>query len=444
MNFATTSKDSTYNFYSFNDSTGNWEYLNKPKTVTAATKIKYKTPSKGFLQYQYLSRSPARIYDSTNFEQRFESNKHMYTCLKDTANLRGLTYREHRKDRHRSLRSLVKISSVRKTKEGDVLFKVTYLDYAHPELKEFKNVYFALNENMTANEFKQKYVRQKYYNDIRVYTNGGGVEIKFKDAKSVKDVSATMVMLGEKGKIKDVKDSNARMKKYNKLLKGREREFNKKLVKGKIEGNTIQITDPKQLSQYAFGQVQQYMNAEERKMSYAEWLTYSKQLEEEQKLIQAENEKNLFAATKEKIIELNQSEANSSNLIQSLSLDGMGIYNCDQIQRMKKPVEIFAKYKTTDDIKLKPVSAYVIDKHSNSVFQYDGYKGFDANKIAFDKTAAAKNTLLAINEDGSIAIYSTEDFKKHEFRNWSHFDFEVTKINSKFTSVGELKTLIGF
>jgi hypothetical protein len=444
MNFASTSKDSTYNFYSFNDSAGNWNYLNKPKTVTSATKIKFRNPTRGFLQYQYLSQNPANIYDSTKFEERFESNKHLYTSIKDTANRYGLTYKKGGKDHHRALRSLVKISNVRKTKEGDVLFKVTYLDYAHPELREFNNMYFALNENMTTTEFRQKYVRRKYYNDVRVYTNGGDIDFKFKDSKSVNDISATMVVLDDKGHIKDAKDLSTRMKKYNRRLKSREREFDKKLAKGKIERNIIRITDQKQLSIYAFKTAQQYMTAEEKKMNYDEWLTYYKQVKTEQEQQILEQAKYTAESNKVQLAKLDVSAANAQNLVQSLSIGGMGIYNCDQIQRMKDPVKVFANYKTIDKNKLNPKAAYVIDKHANSVFQYDGYSGFNANKIAFDKDVKAENTLLAINEDGSIAVYSVDDFKKNDFRNRERFDFMVTKIDSKFTTVAELKTLIGF
>lgn len=437
MNFASTSKDSTYNFYAFNDSTGNWQYLNKPKTVTASTKIKFKGPTNAIVRYRNISQSPVNIYDSTNFAQRFESNLHMYTYLKDTTFNRKFTFGRKRKERQRSLGSLVKINNVRKTKEGDVLFKVSYLNYAHPELNELNDVYFALNENMSAGEFKQKYARRKSYNDVRVYTNGDGVELKLKDAKSTKDIAATMVTVNNSGAIKEVKNAGARMRKYNRRLSNRERMFNKSLAKGEVEGNDIRITKPEQLSLYAFKQVKQFMNPEEKAMTYNEWLTYYKQIQEEQERFAA-------LANKDKLASLEVSAANSTNLIQSLSIGGMGIYNCDQIQRMKKPVEVFAKYNTTDNAKLKPASAYVIDKHANSVFQYDGYNGFSADKIAFDKDEKAQNTLLAINKDGSIAVYSTEEFKKNEFKNKSSFDFKVTMINSKFTSVGELKTLIGF
>lgn len=434
MNFATTSKDSTYNFYAFNDSTGNWEYLNKPKIVTKATTIELKTPTAAYKLYESYTKYYRRIIDKTPFNERFENKEYVYTNNKENTN-NNFPYRANRKDRWKSMYTLVKINNVKRTKEGDVLFKVTYLDDSHPEMREFENVYFALNEEMTANEFKQKYARRKYYNDIRVVVSGNDVQLMLKDTLSIKNISASVVTLNDKGKPQKVKNVSTRMKRYNKRLASRQKKFDSEVEKGRA--NTIQITDPKKLSSYAYNEAKKLMTSDEKKMSYKEWMDYC-----------AQTEKNIIAwnkqATEIKLAQLEKAEANASNLVQSLSLSGTGIYNCDQIQRMKEPVEIFAKYKTNDNKKIKPQMAYVMDKNANSVFQYDGYRGYSADKIAFSKSKKAKNTLLAIEEDGSIAIYKPEDFQKNEFRNRSHFDFVVTKIDSKLTSVGELKTLIGF
>ncbi|HEY0029840.1 MAG TPA: hypothetical protein VGC65_03695 [Bacteroidia bacterium] len=436
MNFASTSKDSTYNFYAFNDSTGNWEYLNKPKAVTSQTTIKLKAPTQAYRAYQNFAMNNQRIYDSTVFAKRFDDTSYVYTSIKTKGNKR-ISYRSEGKKREKSVYSLVRINSIKKTKEGTVLFKVNYLNTAHPEMREFNDVYFALNENMSPSEFKQKFGRRKYYNDVRVYTSGGDLEIKLKDNKSVKSLSASLVTVDQKGEPKEVRNVSTRMKRYSRTLGIREKRFNKALLKGRNSDNDIYVTDPKQLSLYAFAKAKKLMNADEKKMSYTEWLDYCKQTQE--------NEKKWHEQTNaKKLADLNTEEANASNLTQSLSLSGLGIYNCDQIQRMKQPVEIFANYKTTGNKSINPKSAYVIDKTSNSVFQYDGYRGYSASKIAFSKSDVAQNTLLAVNDDGSLAVYKTEEFKKTVFKNKSHFDFVVTKIDAEFTTVEELRKLIGF
>ena len=326
---------------------------------------------------------------------------------------------------------------MRKTKDGSVVFKVSSLNVSHPEMSEFENVYFALNENLSSSEFKAKYARKKLYNDIRIVNSGGELELKLKDKKSIKNISASLVTIDNKGKIQEIKNTNTRIKRYNKRLKAREQKFNKDIVKGRTDNNEIKVSDPKQLSQYAFHLVKKSMNAEEKKMSYNEWVDYCKQTEKNR--IEWIKQTNA-----EKLAVLANAEATGENLIQSLSLSGTGIYNCDQIQRLENPVEIFASYKTEENQKLKPKLAYILDKANNSVFQYDGYRGYGAGKIAFSKSEKAENTLLTVNDDGTVAIYKTADFKNKEFKNKSQFDFIVTKINSNYTSVSDLKALIGF
>lgn len=435
MNFATTSKDSTYNFYSFNDSTGNWEYLNKPKTVTSQTVIEIKLATRAYNIYKAFAYNNRRIIDKTPFNERFGDTNYVYTSRKE--GLRRVYYRAEGKRKYKSMSSLVKIKNIKKTKDGTILFKVDYLNTSHPEMGEFQNVYFALNEEISPAEFKTKYARRKYYSDIRVTSSGSDVELQLKDKTSIKNISANMVTLDSKGKPKEINNTSTKMKRYNRKLKSREKEFNNGIAKGKREASEVLITDKEQLSLYAYKEAQKAMTPDEKQMSYKEWLDYCEQ-----------TEKNMIEWNKQetakKIAQLNTAEANTSNLIQSMSLSGTGIYNCDQIQRMKQPVEIFAKYKSTDNKKINPQMAYVIDKSTNSVFQYDGYRGYSADKIAFSKSNSAKNTLLAVNDDGSLAVYKTEEFKKTEFKNKSRFEFVVTPIDSKVTSIADLKTLIGF
>ena len=438
MNFATTSKDSTYNFYTFNDNTGNWEYLNKPATVTAQTVIKINQPSQAYYKFKYFSQANARFFDSTSFAKRFTDTSYVYTARKVSwSGYKKIFYRHQNKKREKSMYSLVKISNIKKTKEGTVVFKVDYIYKSHPEMQEFNNLYFALNENMSTTEFKQKFAKRKYYNDIRVVSSGSNVELQFKDKQSIKSVSANLVMLDQKGKVKEVKNVTNRMKHYNRRLNSRERLFNKNIAKGKRYDNTIMIPDPQERSVEAYKVAKKFMNVDEKKMTYTEWLDYYKQGEENEKLWYKQS-------NGEKLAALANAEATAPNLIQSLSLGGMGIYNCDQIQRMKKPVEIFARYKTSDNNRVKAKSAYIIDKKNNSVFQYDGHYGYSANKIAFSKSDDAENMLLAVNEDGSVAVYGVADFKRNDFKNKEHFDFLVTKIDAEFTTVDQLKTVIGF
>ncbi|MES2592901.1 MAG: hypothetical protein V4608_13545 [Bacteroidota bacterium] len=420
MNFATTSVDSTYNFYAFNDSAGRWDYKTKPGTVTSKTKIDLPILSPAFSTFTNYVYQRQRVQDKTPFNKRFESPDYTYTSRVDTSSKKGrfFNYYSEKQFRHKPTASLVKITKVRKNKNG-LFFKLRFINDAHPELNEFNNYYFASDENMTASSFKQKFSYKKSFNDIRVYLNGDNCELKLKDSKGFKSVNAHLVTIDDNAKVKSVKNTQIVAKKYNRRLNSRERMFNKKLKKGKIYDDYITLNNNGDIDLYAYEEARKRMSPTEKKMAPEEWLTYNKQIVANQKVL------------------INNASATSNNLIQSLSLDGMGVFNCDQIQRIKQPVEVFATYKNSESEELSPYGAYIIDKKINGILS------FEPSNIIFSKSDDAQNILITVNLDGSVGLFKTEDFKKNTFKNKRKFDFAVTEIDAKYTSVSDLKKIIG-
>lgn len=428
MNFATTSRDSSYNFYVFNDSTGNWEYKTKPSTVTKATSIEApKSPA--VATYRNLLSRRQKYRDTTKFRARFESPEFLYTVRFDPVSNRNnrIMNKSFLRSYEHSTKSLIRLYGAKKTKSGEIIFKIRSYPDAHPELTEFNSVYFVSNENLSIQQFKAKYVRRNYYNDARICQKGQQLEIRLKGqgTQPFSTISADAATLDNKGKTHELRSLDMVFRKYNRKLKKREAEFNSLVKKGKnYQDKEFEISNANDFDLYAFNGAQKYMTGNERSMTQAEWMTYYKQLVEKEKLA------------------LNNSAATSNNLVNSLSLDGMGIYNCDQIQRLNDPVQIFADYHS-DSASVEPVATYIIDKKINAVLQYDGYRGFSADKIAFSNSKNAENVMLAIKADGSMAIYTADEFKSKTFRNKRHFDFRVKEISTSFTTVAELKKYIG-
>jgi hypothetical protein len=307
---------------------------------------------------------------------------------------------------------------VRKNKNG-LFFKLRFLNDAHPELNEFNNYYFALDENITASTFKQKFYYKKSFNDIRVYSDGDNCELVLKGSKGFERINTHLVMMDD-SKVKDVKNTKTVLKKYNRRLNSRERLFNKKVKKGKIYDDYITLTNSNDINFYAYEQARKAMSPKEKSMTPEEWIVYNKQIVDNYK------------------VALNNSNVTSNNLIQSLSLDGMGVFNCDQIQRIKQPVEVFASYKNSNSKKLAPSVAYIIDRKINGILTYN------SNDIVFSGSDEAQNVLITVDLDGSVGLFKSEDFKKNKFRNKGKFNFEVTEINGEYTSVADLKKIIGF
>lgn len=225
----------------------------------------------------------------------------------------------------------------------------------------------------------------------------------------------------------ELKNSKSRVKLYNKTLASRERNFNRNMKHSDSKFNrSYLITDIEELKRYAFNKSKGYMSEDEKKMSYEQWLTYYEQI--------SNNETALIASF----------QANSDNLMQSLSISGMGIYNCDQIRRINNPIEVYADYKSsTTDKKLYIMNTLVIDKKRNSVFQFTGYNGYSPSNIVISGDSKSSQILIAVKADGGLAIYTEEDFKNVELKNKKKHQFVVNEIDTSFTTVDDLRKIIG-
>ncbi|MEC4005769.1 OmpA family protein [Flavobacterium sp. SUN052] len=192
-----------------------------------------------------------------------------------------------------------------------------------------------------------------------------------------------------------------------------------------------------------------YMTTDEAKLSIQSWLNYfdknkevmlkrysTLQISEDCKKQTAQ----IFEANK-KIVE-NQKYSNTANntakeLNQSLQISKLGIYNCDQIQRLQNPIEIFANYTDEKGNELNPVFIYLLDSNFNGVIKYDGYNGLSPFRFAF--SPQSKNTMIAFDGNGNSYIYKSEKFSEININgSYKHHDFIMTKINN-LKSIDDLK-----
>jgi hypothetical protein len=96
----------------------------------------------------------------------------------------------------------------------------------------------------------------------------------------------------------------------------------------------------------------------------------------------------------------------------SLKVDKMGIFNCDQIARLKNPMVIAAKYRDEDGKILEPLVIQLIDSRVNGILQYDGYMNYGPKSFAL--SLASNNKLIAVTADGQVYLARSDDFPKTE------------------------------
>jgi len=163
------------------------------------------------------------------------------------------------------------------------------------------------------------------------------------------------------------------------------------------------------------------MTSEEQNLNLLDWISYfdNHKTEIQQRYINLQNSADciaLYEKRKEaiKLASENMKRAETANiqanqLTRSLSISNLGIYNCDQIQRLQNPVEIFAEYKNESGKEIKPLFIYLLDNKFNGIIKYDGYNNYSPYRFAF--SPSSKNTLLAFDGNGDSYIFESEKFK---------------------------------
>jgi hypothetical protein len=113
----------------------------------------------------------------------------------------------------------------------------------------------------------------------------------------------------------------------------------------------------------------------------------------------------------ERQIAMEAATKNGLALRQSLQIDNLGVYNCDQIYRIKDPLIATARYQTTDGKPVNPFFIYVIDNRVNGIFAYNsGYA--NASPTNFPYGSNSRNKILAFDLENNSYIVDVPQFDK--------------------------------
>jgi len=197
-----------------------------------------------------------------------------------------------------------------------------------------------------------------------------------------------------------------------------------------------------------------YMEKVEKSLIQEDWLKYfdnhKAEMKERYNAIKNDKEKYDYCARMarlkiemDKEIEKNRERLASSNtgdnyeasnekaniVVQSLSISKLGIYNCDQVGRLKNPVTVIANYIDNNNNPIEPILAFLIDNTFNGLLRYDGNYGLSPYVFAFSPTSG--NTLIVFDENSNAYIYRPQDFNKiTNIENRFKHTFKVEKIKT--------------
>ena len=246
--------------------------------------------------------------------------------------------------------------------------------------------------------------------------------------------------------------------KYCQKFAKRNSELEKTLVNLTGGINTVKKTDSikiftnRDYTKCFWEKSKSYMSSEEQSLSLLDWITYFDNHKTEMHkrysnlqnsadcIALIEKRKEAIKIANENIKQTAEANNQANQLTRSLSISNLGIYNCDQIQRLQNPVEIFAEYKNENGKEIKPLFIYLLDNKFNGILKYDGYNNYSPYRFAF--SPSSKNTLLAFDGNGDSYIFESDKFKLINTTGTVLQHVFVMRKIENLRNVSELKSLL--
>lgn len=293
--------------------------------------------------------------------------------------------------------------------------QVSTLYGLNPELAAFAGYFWKIDGKMNTKQVSERFGRKSGINDMRVIQEGTEFILELKYHWGYDRIKAELVNLDQKKKPVSVSEDrqNRLNRNYNTRLDNRRRSMERSNdQQTRRQLNKVQRAHNDSVR--VWKGLNKQMNEEEKVMDFPAWKEYVKK----QRIAMFKNV-------------LNQDMSGSSAAYQALSIQGMGIFNCDQITRMQKPKEFVAKTIAAVGAVIVPVTLFVIDKVRNIVFQYSGM-GDGGVGGHYDENS--KNQLLATDKDGNLYQVTEEQFDAGKLTGKKGMELEGVRISNGQTT----------
>lgn len=427
IDFAMANKTPGFNFYGYGgDSTG-WQQLSKLQDnhgpdssrffvcgfhrgqpycnmdecnasyFIANTGIKYSDPSNS---NRFLSEGVSKVStESTNNKEQIDS-----------------IARDISKSQHH-----YKVSKV-KTKGTKTTFEIKCKGNTNNEFAPLENALWIYNSTVVAGKdslFNRDWLQ------CEILPKDLNYSIVLTD-RSDKKVQLNNVQMGFKKKVKKKNRALAEKKgyaRYDSIAK----EYENKMKSSEMLKSSLISKKGLLDSLFCFwDKSKKYMSPEEQLLDFDKWIAYfdnNRALMRQrylplrkdssyvfcrqmvQKQIEMENKQK---ATKD-LINKKENVAKTNNIFQSLSIQSLGVFNCDQIYRLREPkITILADYLDDKKNNVDIILIYIIDDALNGILRYDGYNNLGPS--VFVCSAASHNTLIAFDEKFNAYIVRPDKF----------------------------------
>lgn len=401
FDFATIDTNAGFNLYRLDLNTGKWDFQSPLPNALTKKKREF---SPAYKRYNDLFNMR---FDTTCFDDRYNDSLYAHTTKIPFDYFKG---------KKRLLTQFFKLKrfyNKNKVFKKAVNFKILIDKYGiYKEIIPFRSYTWVYEGNLTKSEFNKKYVSRKKWTDLRlVYDEASDIfKIELKSPHEFATLDAYPIKPSYKaGKEKYLKVYQKLAARYNKTINKIRTHFDSR-IKKKIE----------RCKKNVWNLIRREMTPDEKLMTTEEWIAYAK------KRLDTEKDS------------INNQQASQYIITRSFQIDGFGIWNCDQIMRMKNPVQLNASFKDVFDNKIEPSVIYVIDGLNKSIFSYSN------QNIIIDPYS--KPAMIVFRTNGSIALVDKNTIKNTIFASpaKNNYIFNAYPVESKTLTTGELRKLLGF
>ncbi|HNW70480.1 MAG TPA: leucine-rich repeat domain-containing protein [Bacteroidales bacterium] len=406
LDFAALDTTSGFNLYRLNENTGNWDF-----TTPLQNNFKIKKPEYSWAYTRYYDLFKYN-FDTLRFAERYYDSTYTRTSKIPAGYFQG---KKRMLDKYFKIRRIYRYS-----KDKDVRklpnFIMNLKNYSScAELNAFRGHVWVYSGTLNRKEFAHKFVSRKKWTDTRISYNQGQnlFTIELKSPHETVSMEAFPVKPDYSTDTKEYQKVYHRLdKRYTASLNSIEARFNKSIVRKMLRAQKT-----------IWKKIRAMMSPEEKKMSREEWLDYAR-----------------LRIAKEKD-SLDNYRTSYLTITRSLNIDGFGLWNCDQILRLKNPVNVLAHFKNQYGKEMKAVQVNVIDSRKKGVLSYGGIYG--TNRISFDPES--ETAIFLIDENGSIGLIDNVSVKNAWAGNPNKSDFTFTAYETDPDAIttSEIRKMLG-
>ena len=288
---------------------------------------------------------------------------------------------------------------------------------SNPEVNAFIGMKWVYLGGMTPKEFKNAYVKNEFWSDVRIYYNEPkkNFTIELKSKKGFTSFQAYPRITDLRSNIETSQRMYAkRQERYLKVLQRREDKFHANLYREKERYDRLF----KEREFKVWEVFRKQMSEKERAMNNQQWLAYYDEIMREEK-------KALYS-----------SAANANNFTRSLELEGYRLISAVD-QAMNNSVKEFSSvFIDEHKKKLADAKVFLIAPGKKEVYVNQGNLGAKETPLFFDFNSNYK--IVVENRSGHLSISTEEDLQRVDFTKKS-IVIATKTFDKNLTSIGQIR-----